>query len=139
MVVRRDTARPERMRDRGFTLLEVMVALGIAATVLVALYRLQTQSITMEGIARFHSAAPLLAEQLVAEIALQAPDYPLADSGDFGADHPDYAWEFESRDVDGFVDPQGRMLLKQIDVTIHLNDDEDRFTLRTYRLVNIDS
>lgn len=126
-------------KERGFTLLEVMVALGIAAIVLVSLYRLQTQSMAMERIAQFHTVAPLLAEQLVAEIEWQAPDYPLADRGAFGADHPGYTWELETRDVDALTDPQGRTLLKQIDVSIHLNDDEDRFTLRTYRLVNIGS
>jgi general secretion pathway protein I len=128
----------QQSKDRGFTLLEVMVALAIAATVLVSLYRLQTQSITMERIAHFHSLAPFLAEQVVSDIERQAPDYPLADSGDFGADHPGYAWELETRDVDGLTDPQGRTLLKQIEVNIFLND-EDQFTLRTYRLVDIGS
>lgn len=127
-----------RTDARGFTLLEVMVALGIAATVLVSLYRLQTQSIAMERIAHFHTVAPLLAEKLVAEIELQAPDFPLADRGDFDDEHPGCSWEFETRDVDGFADPQGRALLKQIDIAIHLNANEDHFTMRTYRLVNID-
>ena len=134
-----DMPRREGLKTKGFTLLEVMVALGIAATVLVSLYRLQTQSITMERIVHFHTVAPLLAEKLVAEIELQAPDFPLEDHGDFGEEYPGYRWEFETRDVEAFTDPQGRTLLKQIDVKIHLNDDEDLFTLRTYRLVELGS
>lgn len=129
----------QRIHDQGFTLLEVMVALGIAATVLVAVYRLQAQSIAMEGIARFHTVAPLLAQQLVTEIELKAPEIPAADSGDFGDDYPGYAWTIETADVDAITDPSGRALLKQIDIKIHLNRDEDLFRLRTFRLVNAGS
>ena len=125
--------------QRGVTLLEVMVALGIAAVVLVAVYRLQMQSIAMERIAQFHTQAPLLAQQLVAEVELQLADLPAADSGDFGDDFPDYTWSLEATDVDEFIDPEGRTLLKQIDLKVHLNRDEDLFTLRTYRLVNVES
>ena len=125
--------------QRGVTLLEVMVALGIAAVVLVAVYRLQMQSIAMERIAQFHTQAPLLAQQLVAEIELQLADLPATDSGDFGDDFPDYTWSLEATDVDEFSDPEGRTLLKQIDLKVHLNRDEDLFTLRTYRLVHVES
>lgn len=124
---------------QGMTLLEVMVAMGIAAIVLVSIYRLQAQSITMAHIARFHTMAPLLAEQLVARLESQAPDYPLADAGDFKGDYPGYTWELETRDVAAFKDPDGQALLREIDIEIHLNGNEDRFILRTYRLVNIGS
>lgn len=125
--------------DRGVTLLEVMVALGIAAIVLVSVYRLQAQSIAMERIAQFYTVAPLLAEQLVAEVEIQAPDYPRDEGGDFGDDYPDYTWEFQTRDVEAYTDSDGRALLKQIDIEIHLNNDEGHFMLRTYRLVNAGS
>jgi len=130
---------PDGLPPQGMTLLEVMVAMGIAAIVLVSIYRLQTQSIAMEQIARFHTMAPLLAEQLVAQLESQAPDYPLSDAGDFEKNYPGYTWELETRDVDAFRSPGGQALLKEIDVKIHLNDDEDHFILRTYRLVNIGS
>ena len=128
-----------RMHSQGVTLLEVMVALGIAATVLVAVYRLQAQSIAMEGIARFHTMAPLLAQQLMVELEMQAPEIPAADSGDFGDDYPGYAWTIETADVDAITDPNGRALLKQIDINIRLNRGKDLFTLRTFRLVNAGS
>lgn len=132
-----DASRP--VGEQGVTLLEVMVALGIVAVVLVAVYRLQMQSIAMAQIARFHTQAPLLAQQLVAEIELQAPDYPSSDRGDFGEDYPGYTWSFEIRDTDAFTDTSGRALMKRIDLQIYLNSDEDLFALRTYRLVNLDS
>ncbi len=126
-------------RQRGVTLLEVMVALGIVAIVLVAVYRLQMQSISMERIAQFHTQAPLLAQQLVAEIEFQGADLPDTDSGDFGDDFPGYTWTLQTTDVENFTDPEGRSLLKQIDLRVHLNRDEDLFTLRTYRLVHVES
>ena len=131
---------PRRGRgQQGVTLLEVMVALGIAAIVLVAVYRLQMQSISMDRITQFHTQAPLLAQQLVAEIELQAAELPPEDSGDFGEAFPGYTWSLEATDVEDFTDPDGQALLKQIDLKVHLNRDEDLFTLRTYRLVNVDS
>ena len=125
-----------RAGEGGVTRREVMVALGIAAIVLVAVYRLQIQSLTLERIARFHTRAPLLAEQIIADIELQAPDFPDTDSGDFGEDYPGYTWTLETRDVANLTDNSGRSLLKQIDLKVYLNDDEDLFRLRTYRLAN---
>ncbi len=125
-----------RVGELGITLLEVMVALGIAAIVLVAVYRLQIQSLDLERIARFHTRAPMLAEELIADIELLAPEFPDTDSGDFGKDYPGYTWTLETRDVANLTDNSGRLLLKQIDIKVHLNDDEDLFKLRTYRLAN---
>jgi type II secretion system protein I len=124
-----------RLRDvRGLTLLEVMVALAIAAIVLVSVYRLQTQSIAMESIAQFNTIAPLLAEQLVTRVELQAPDFPLSDSGDFEDDFSGYSWEIATQDAGALQTPTGQPLLKQIDVTVYHHENEDRFSMRTYRL-----
>lgn len=119
---------------RGVTLLEVMVALGIAALVLVAVYRLQTQSIAMETTAQFHTVAPLLAEQLLSRAELQTPDFPATDSGRFEGGFENYAWEITTRDAGSFATPTGQPLLKQIDVRIFQHDKADQFSMRTYRL-----
>lgn len=111
-----------------------MVALGIAAIVLVTVYRLQTQSIAMESAVQFHTAAPLLAEQIIARVELQAPDFPDADRGRFEGDLENYSWEFTTRDAGEFNTPTGQPFLKQIDVRIYRDDTDDQFSLRTYRL-----
>lgn len=126
-----------RAAAQGVTLLEVMVALGIVAIVLVAVYRLQIQAITMERVSQFYTQAPLLAQKLVAEIELQTPDLPAKENGDFGDDYPGYTWAIETGDVQDLTDTDGRSLLKQIDLQIKLNGDENLFTLRIYRLVNL--
>jgi general secretion pathway protein I len=111
-----------------------MVALGIAALVLVAVYRLQTQSIAMETTAQFHTVAPLLAEQLLSRVELQSPDFAATDSGRFDGDFEDYAWEISTRDAGSFATPTGQPLLKQVDVRIFHHDQKDQFSIRTYRL-----
>lgn len=111
-----------------------MVALGIAAIVLVTVYRLQIQSIAMETTVQFHTVAPLLAEQLISRVELQAPDFPATDSGRFEGDFENYAWEITTRDAGSFNTPTGQPLLKQIDVRIFQHDKEDQFSMRTYRL-----
>lgn len=119
---------------RGVTLLEVMVALGIAALVLVTVYRLQTQSIAMESAVQFHTMAPLLAEKIMARIDRQLPDIPDTDQGRFEGDFDHYSWEVATGDAGEFSTPTGQPLLKQIDVRIYRHDTDDSFSLRTYRL-----
>ena len=123
-----------RAHNRGFTLLEVMVAMGIAAIVLVTVYRLQIQSIAMEATAQFHMQAPLLAEKVIADMVLQTPSYPVSETGRFENGPEDYAWELNTRDVEGFSTPTGQNLLKQIDVRIYRYDGKEQFRMRTYRL-----
>ncbi len=139
LALHRQPCQPARRVDaQGVTLLEVMVALGIVAIVLVAVYRLQIQAISMERVSQFYTQAPLLAQKLVAEIELQTPDLPAKEDGDFGDDYPGYSWAIETGDVQDLTDTDGRALLKQIDLRIQLNGDENLFTLRIYRLVNLD-
>jgi len=52
-------ARPRSQRiSFGFTLLEVMVALSVMSIVLVSVYRMHSQSLTMNTAARFYPRLP---------------------------------------------------------------------------------
>lgn len=53
--------------SRGFTLLEVLVAMSIIATALVALLSLQSRSIKMVESAEMYEGARMLAERLMGE------------------------------------------------------------------------
>ena len=55
----------------GFTLLEVMVSVAIMSIVLVSVYRLHSQSLTMNTEARFYTQAPMLAQSKLAEQRIQ--------------------------------------------------------------------
>jgi general secretion pathway protein I len=104
----------------GFTLLEVMVALAVMSIVLVSVYRMHSQSLTMNTAVRFYTQAPMLAQSKMAEIeALSAGVFP-EDSGDFGEQFPEILGEVAED-------------LKRVDITVSLNENQFVYTLRSYR------
>jgi general secretion pathway protein I len=106
------------LHSRGFTLLEVMIAVAILAIALVTLLGSQSQSVSFAHSAKFETMAALLAQSKMSEITIQAADSLSSDSGDFGEDYPGYTWEATVSDVsyeglDAISD-----YLKQIDLAV---------------------
>lgn len=134
--------RPSIFRDsrraRGFTLLEVMAALAIIAIVLVAVYRMHAQTISMNGTAGFYTRAPLLARSVIARLAAAPEEMGLSGGGDFGENLPGYRWEINMEDLvsEILAETLGETAerLKQIDVTVTLDDDYT-YSVRTFRLL----
>ena len=116
----------------GFTLLEVMVALAILSIALTAVYRLQSQTISMSAKARFYSLAPQLAQARLAEIQRQNPDDITDGSGNFNETYPGYTWQIQTGRVLTDLLAETPYNLLRIDLTITLND-VDTYALRTYR------
>ena len=123
-------------RPRGFTLLEVLAALGILAIVLLAVFRLQAQALSMNRESRFHTLAPHLARSVLKERE-SAPDAPLAGGeGDFGAEHPGYTWKIT-------VEPHAARTLgaeisadlRRIEVQVSLDGGRLTYGFRTYRFL----
>jgi type II secretion system protein I len=98
-------------KTAGFTLLEVMVAMAILAMALVAIYQLQSQSISLAVESRFKTSAALLAQSKMAEVETAAILSNHTEEGDFGPDYPQYGWRLEISATDL---PQ----FKKIDVTV---------------------
>jgi len=122
--------------DFGFTLLEIMVAVSLIAIVLVSIYKMQAQTISMNYEARFYATAPLLAQFKMTEQETKSLEDLTSDSGNFGDDFPGYSWSMVVDDVDSEALGNTAKDLKKIDVTILLNDDEFTYSLRTYRFQN---
>ena len=117
----------------GFTLLEVMIALAVMSIVLVSVYRMHSQSLTMNTAARFYTLAPLLAQNKMAELeTLSSEGFP-DDSGDFGEQYPGYSWRTSLSDVSSEVLGEVADDLKRIDLTISYNNDQFSHSIRTYR------
>jgi general secretion pathway protein I len=117
----------------GFTLLEVMVALAVMSIVLVSVYRMHSQSLTMNTAARFYTQAPLLAQSKMAELeALSASGFP-ENSGDFGEQFPGYSWKASVADVNSEILGQAAEDLEQIEVSVSLNENQFIYSLRAYR------
>jgi general secretion pathway protein I len=82
-------------RNRGFTLLEVLVAAAVLATALVSLLSLHGQNVRTIAYDRRLSRATLLAQDLMTRtLVAEAFPNPTRSSGDFASD-PDYRWELE--------------------------------------------
>ena len=117
----------------GFTLLEVMIALAVMSIVLVSVYRMHSQSLSMNTAARFYTLAPLLAQNKIAELeALSSDGFP-NDSGDFVEQYPGYSWQISITDVSSEVLGEVANDLKRIDLTVSFNEDQFSYSLRTYR------
>jgi general secretion pathway protein I len=107
----------KNVSNRGFTLLEVMIAVALIAIALTTLLGSQSQSVSFANSAKFETMAALLAQSKMSEIALQQ-EAVASDSGDFGDEYPGYVWEVEVSDisiegVDNISD-----YLKQVDLTV---------------------
>jgi general secretion pathway protein I len=103
---------------KGFTLLEVMIAVGLIAIALTTLLASQSQSVSFANSAKFETMAALLAQSKMSELVMQGADTVSGDSGDFGEDYPGYAWEATVSDFS--IEGAGTITdyLKQLDLTV---------------------
>jgi prepilin-type N-terminal cleavage/methylation domain-containing protein len=125
---------PAEPGPAGFTLLEVMVALCILAIVLLSVYRLHSQTISMSIESRFYTQAPLLARSALARWEEARTQEKLSDHGDFGSEFPGYQWKISVEDAPSqALGPQFARDMQRIDVLVTLNNGEHSYGFRTYR------
>ena len=105
--------RPETL-EKGFTLLEVMIAMAILATVLVTVFHSQSQSIAMANESRALTTLALLAQSRMAEIEGRQDLSTGQTTGNFGDDFPDYTWTVNISQPQG----PGSSTLRKIEVTV---------------------
>jgi len=129
----KQTAAQSLQPQRGFTLLEVMVALSIIAIVLVSVYRMHAQTVSMNNEVRFYATAPMLAQLKMAEVESENLKDIGDDSGDFGDEFPDYRWNIVIDDVESTALENIAKDLKKIDLHISSNNDEFIYNLRAYK------
>ena len=119
----------------AFTLLETLVAVTIIAIVLLAVYRLQSQTLVMNLSSRFYTNAPLLAQKKLSELELGQSLDLVDPAGGFGDGFPGYSWEAAVDSVDSVLLGETAARLKRIDLKVLYNQGELEYTVRTYRLV----
>ncbi len=123
--------------EKGFTLLEVMVAIAILAIALTSLLGSQSQSMFAATRADFAFVSSVLARQKMAEILTTGED-PVDDSGDFEDSRPGYFWKAEVLNPD-FAESEvlagSDAFLRRIDLTISTDEERRSFTLTRYVLV----
>ncbi len=124
------------MSAKGFTLLEVMVALAILAIALSTLLGSLNQSMFAADETDFSAVSAFLARQKMTELIARGTD--LAEtSGDFGENHPNYFWRVEINPVD-FTENEllegTEALLQRLDLVVHTEDDRRTFAVSRYIL-----
>jgi general secretion pathway protein I len=82
------------LASRGFTLLEVMVAVAIMAMVLVTLLGLKNSSMQDVTLAQHMTTATMLAKRTMEETIAPRPLLPAEDEGEFPeAEYKSYKWK----------------------------------------------
>ncbi|MEK6196803.1 MAG: prepilin-type N-terminal cleavage/methylation domain-containing protein [Desulfobacterales bacterium] len=125
------------LHNRGFTLLEVMIAVALIAISLTTLLGSQAQSVSYANSAKFETMAALLAQSKMSEITIQHADSLSSDSGDFGDDYPGYAWEATVSDVSIEGMDTISNYLKQIDLTVTWG--VFNYNIRLYHYVQVEN
>jgi prepilin-type N-terminal cleavage/methylation domain-containing protein len=98
-----------RASSKGFTLIEIMIALAILSVGLVSIYTAQGNSLRASGNAERMETAALLARQIMTqklldvEKKMQKGVFPAdkeEDTGEFDAPFDEYRWEYSARKVE---------------------------------------
>ena len=116
------------MSNNGFTLLEVVIAMGLIAIALVTVIQLHSHNITLQTETKLISTVNFLASERFAEVQAE-PDLQAGSSdGDFGEDYPVYRYKQDVESVGDFDD------LYKVTVTIYTDEQEEgrEFTFDTY-------
>lgn len=92
---------------RGFTLLEVLVAMVVMALVMVTLLEMQSGTLRLAGAGKFTGMVPILADRQLAALSGVPVDETYL-SGDFGPEYPGLEWTCTLEDA-VFDDPLFRM------------------------------
>jgi len=105
-------------KDHGFTLLEIIICLGLIALVLVAVFHLQAQNLDLQSEAQFMTTATCLLQERLSRIQALERVEEGTNTGDFGQDYPDYTYTQEVSEV-----PDTETLYK-VKVTVVLERDK---------------
>jgi general secretion pathway protein I len=135
---RQDTSlcTPVFKNNRGFTLLEVMIAVSIIAIALVALFGSQSRSLSQATEAHFNNIAPMLASLKLAELKSGIISLD-NDEGSFDDDFSEYTWKIEIspaplESFDNLSDLE--VPLQQITLTISWSETNYTYSLTHYAL-----
>ncbi len=109
-----------RRRQRGFTLLEVMIALAVASLGLMAVYRSTIQSAANTSALREQTLAHWVAMNQITELRVSGewPDVG-SENGDAEFADTEYRWEYEVSETDVEA-------LRRVDLTVAYAGEPDR-------------
>ena len=127
-------------KSKGFTLLEVIIAMSIIGIVFVSVFKMQAGNIKLVQREKFYSIAPLLAAKQLALIETDIMKYDNM-SDDFEEEYKGYTWQCEISDMSfSDFDDSGSVLdknsmekFKKIILTISGFNKEHTYSITTWR------
>ena len=115
-------------KTTGFSLLEVLIALGLIATALLGIFRLQGQNLDLQHEGQFMTTATHLVHQRLAQIQSRATIDEGTDEGEFGEDFPGFSYREEIETV-----PETDNLLRvKVSVFLESGDGQKDLQMETY-------
>jgi prepilin-type N-terminal cleavage/methylation domain-containing protein len=107
-----------KWNKNGFTLLEIIISLGLISIALLAVLRLQAQNLNLQSEAQFITVANYLVQDRLSRIQSESGLEPGHFSGDFGSDFPYFRYQEEIEEITDIEN------LLKVSVTIILDDGE---------------
>jgi len=89
----------KKSSNEGFTLLEIVISLGLIAVALLAVFHLQAQNLDLQSEAQFMTLAKCLIQDRISQIACRERLSEGTDTGDMGEDFPDFTYQEEISEV----------------------------------------
>ena len=123
-----------RHRYRGFSLLEVMVAVSILAIGFTAIYSLFSQSVAASDVARFRQKAAALAVLKASEWQGKVEEIS-ADEGDFGDEYPGWHWKVTPEALKSKEHESLMKRLKRVRLEVFHNGNTGRYEVVHYLMV----
>jgi len=118
----------KRPKATGFSLLEVLIALGLMAIALLGIFHLQGQNLDLQHEGQFMTLATQLVRHRMAQIQSRATLDEGTDGGDFGEDFPGFAYREEIEAV-----PETAHLLRvRVSVFFEADKGKEGLQVETY-------
>ncbi len=114
--------------SRGFSMLEMMIAVGILGTALVVILRAHAVNLRMLEYSGRKTTAIMLAENLISEIELMPAPEPGEESGNFEGDFSGFEW----RTLIAPLSYDGRVFEDVLRVEVRVSWDEGDVSLTTF-------
>ncbi len=125
--------------NKGFTLLEVMIAVSITSIILIPLFRMQAENIKLATTIKFQSTALSLSKQLLIKIEQDPLNWPEM-NGNFGPAYPGLEWTCNIsknplEDI-GFQNFNHQYHLVRIEMEVHDQGGQKAFKTTTWRFAS---
>ncbi len=127
--------------EKGFTLIEIMVAMAVLAIVLATLFKLQSSTIALSEAAHFKTLAQVLVRQQMAALELAGYEQDELPK-EFKNEYEGYTWSCEvetgadAGNFDEILSEAQAEKLKKISLTIYSPGQVRSFTLNTWRYLD---